>query len=80
MLYLIYQVNGCIKYMRIYCYARVSIKDQNLDKQILELTKYVDAKYIFTDKQNGKDMDRQQYQLLKKVSKVTRSILGRWIA
>src|SRR5674536_259696 len=54
--------------MRIYGYARVSSKDQNLDRQIVELTKYVDAKYIFTDKQSGKDMDRPQYQLLRKVS------------
>jgi len=68
MLYSIHQANGGIKYMRIYGYARVSSKDQNLDRQIVELTKYVDAKYIFTDKQSGKDMDRPQYQLLRKVS------------
>jgi len=35
MLYLILQVNGGTKYMRIYGYAR----------EIVELTKYVDAKY-----------------------------------
>ena len=41
--------------MRIYGYARVSSKDQNLDRQIVELTKSVDVKYISTDKQSGKD-------------------------
>lgn len=53
--------------MRVYGYARVSTKEQNLSRQLVELTKYVDDKYIFTDKQSGKDMDRVQYQLLKKV-------------
>jgi DNA invertase Pin-like site-specific DNA recombinase len=57
-----------IKYMRTYGYARVSSKDQNLDRQIIELKKYVEERYIFTDKQSGKDMDRVQYQLLKKVA------------
>lgn len=54
--------------MRIYGYARVSSKGQNLDRQRVELQKYVDDRYIFTDKQSGKDMDRAQYQLLKKVA------------
>ena len=57
-----------VNYMRIYGYARVSTKDQNLDRQMVELEKYVDSKYIFTDKASGKDMDRIQYQLLRKVS------------
>ena len=53
--------------MRIYAYARVSTKEQNLHRQTVELKKYVDdEKYIFTDKQSGKDMERPQYQLLKK--------------
>jgi DNA invertase Pin-like site-specific DNA recombinase len=54
--------------MRTYGYARVSSKDQNLDRQMVEIQKYVDDKYIFTDKQSGKDMDRPQYQLLRKVA------------
>jgi len=54
--------------MRIYGYARVSTKDQSLDRQIVELQKYTDEKYIFMDKQSGKDMDRPQYQLLRKVA------------
>lgn len=53
--------------MRIYAYARVITKEQNLDRQMVELKKYVDdEKYIFTDKLSGKDMERPQYQLLKK--------------
>lgn len=54
--------------MRIYGYARVSTKDQNLDRQIVELKKYVDDRYIFTDKASGKDMNRIEYQLLRKVA------------
>ncbi|MFA6867444.1 MAG: recombinase family protein [Clostridia bacterium] len=53
--------------MREYGYARVSAKDQNLGRQTVELTKYVDDKYIFTDKQSGKDMNRVEYQLLRKM-------------
>ncbi len=54
--------------MRIYGYARVSSKEQHLDRQITELCKYVDNRFIFTDKQSGKDMERPQYQLLRKVA------------
>ncbi|MGH4117953.1 recombinase family protein [Clostridium sp.] len=54
--------------MREYAYGRVSSKEQNLDRQLVELEKYVDARYIFTDKLSGKDMDRPQYQLLRKVA------------
>ena len=53
---------------RVYGYARVSSKGQNLDRQIVELEKYVDNRFIFTDKQSGKDMDRVEYQLLRKVA------------
>lgn len=35
---------------------------------MVELRKHVDEGYIFTDKQSGKDMERPQYQLLRKVS------------
>lgn len=54
--------------MRIYGYCRVSTKEQNLDRQLIELEKYVDSRYIFKDKQSGKDMDRVEYQLLRKVA------------
>lgn len=52
---------------RVYGYARVSTKDQHLDRQLIELGKYVDERFIFTDKQSGKNMDRPQYQLLRKI-------------
>lgn len=54
--------------MRIYGYSRVSTKEQNLDRQIVELKKYVDERFIFQDKLSGKDFDRPQYQLMKKVA------------
>jgi len=54
--------------MSKYGYARVSSKEQNLDRQMVELEKYVASELIFTDKASGKDMDRLQYQLLRKIS------------
>lgn len=52
----------------VYGYARVSTQQQNLDRQVIELSKYVDGELIFTDKQSGKDMDRPQYQILRRVA------------
>lgn len=46
-------------------YARVSSKEQNLDRQLLELKKYVPEENIVVDKQSGKDLDRPGYQALK---------------
>ena len=44
---------------RIYGYARVSSKDQNLDRQIDSLKKYVpNARDIIVDKMSGKDTNR----------------------
>lgn len=49
-----------------YGYARVSTKEQNLDRQILELKKYIDdERDIITDKQSGKDFDRSGYRSLR---------------
>lgn len=48
--------------MLIYGYARVSSKDQNLDRQIADLQKYTDK--IFQDKQSGKDFERANYKKL----------------
>jgi DNA invertase Pin-like site-specific DNA recombinase len=52
-----------------YGYARVSHRDQNADRQIIALKEAgIDEKYIFTDKQSGKDFDRPKYkQLLSKL-------------
>lgn len=50
----------------IYGYARVSTKEQNLDRQIEEFKKY-DIDKIYTEKQSGKDFNsRKVYQQLKK--------------
>lgn len=43
-----------------YFYARVSTKEQNLDRQLAEADGMV-----FCDKQSGKDMDRPEYQRMK---------------
>ncbi len=51
--------------MKIYGYARVSSKEQNLDRQIEALTKYVKQEDILVDKASGKDLERKSYQALK---------------
>lgn len=50
---------------RIFGYARVSSREQNLDRQIMALKKYVDEQNILTDKSSGKDLYRPSYQALK---------------
>ena len=50
---------------RIFGYARVSTKEQNLDRQLIELKKYVPEENIVIDKASGKDTDRTGYQALK---------------
>lgn len=52
----------------IYGYARVSTKEQNLDRQLVELRKYTNT--IYADKESGKNFDRPEYQkLMKKLKK-----------
>ena len=46
-------------------YARVSSSGQNLDRQLIELKKYVSEENIIIDKQSGKDFNRPGYQALK---------------
>lgn len=54
--------------MKSYGYVRVSDKDQNEARQLEAMNKAgIDSKYIFIDKQSGKDFDRPQYQFIKKV-------------
>lgn len=49
-------------------YARVSTKDQNLDRQIKELLEQgINEREIYADKQSGKDFNRPKYQALKNV-------------
>ena len=50
---------------RIFGYARVSSKEQNLDRQVLALKKYVEQDKILVDKASGKDLNREAYQALK---------------
>ena len=51
---------------RIYGYARVSSKEQNEERQIQALIENgVEDRFIFIDKQSGKDFNREQYQVLK---------------
>ena len=45
--------------------ARVSSIGQNLDRQIVELRKYVPEENIVVDKASGKNLDRPGYQALK---------------
>ena len=53
--------------MSVYGYARVSSIDQNLERQLQELRKYVPEVNIVTDKKSGKDLERPGYQALKGV-------------
>jgi DNA invertase Pin-like site-specific DNA recombinase len=50
-----------------YFYGRVSSKDQNLARQIESARKYKHIDQIFSDKQSGKDFDRDEYQKMKSV-------------
>ena len=52
---------------RKYGYARVSSKEQNLDRQIIALKEQgIEERNIIVDKESGKDLDRKGYQALKK--------------
>lgn len=57
--------------MAIYGYVRVSSRDQNEDRLLIALREAsVEEKYIFLDKQSGKDFNRPQYKkLLRKLKK-----------
>ena len=55
----------------IYTYIRVSTKHQNIDRQYEEIKALdTDDKYIYIDKESGKDFNRNNYQkLIKKLKK-----------
>ena len=46
-------------------YARVSSREQNLDRQVIALKQFVPEEMIVTDKASGKDFNRPGYQSLK---------------
>lgn len=51
---------------KIFGYARVSTKEQHLDRQIKALLDHgIDERDIVTDKASGADLDRPGYQALK---------------
>lgn len=50
---------------KTYGYARVSSRDQNLDRQLDSLIQYgVEKNFIFADKASGRDFHRPEYQRL----------------
>jgi DNA invertase Pin-like site-specific DNA recombinase len=52
--------------MRVYGYARVSSREQNLDRQIMALHKYgVEDRNIIQEKASGKDFNRPNYAVLR---------------
>lgn len=47
-------------------YARVSAKDQNPERQLKKMRELgIEDRYIFVDKQSGKDFNRPQYQAMR---------------
>lgn len=55
--------------MTTYAYARVSARDQNLDRQLNAFADFgIEKKHIFCDKKSGKDFDRKNYlRLIRKL-------------
>ncbi len=51
----------------IYFYARVSSKDQNLDRQLEAAKAYKNIDRVFSDKQSGKNFDRPEYITMKSI-------------
>ena len=57
------------KQMKQYAYARVSARDQNLERQIAAFVEFgIDRRCIYADKKSGKDFERRGYvRLIKKL-------------
>ncbi len=55
--------------MNTYAYARVSAKDQKLERQLVAFIEFgIEKSRIFSDKKSGKDFERKEYKrLLKKL-------------
>ena len=51
---------------KVFGYAIVSTKEQNLDRQLIALAEQgIEERNIIVDKESGKDLERKGYQLLK---------------
>lgn len=61
----VYKQKGGIYLGKTVGYARVSSREQNLDRQLIALQQYVPEDMIVTDKASGKNLDRPGYQSLK---------------
>ncbi|MDY5439595.1 MAG: recombinase family protein [Eubacteriales bacterium] len=49
----------------IYAYARVSAKDQNLQRQLTAFDEFgIEKRHIFLEKKSGKDFQRIEYRRL----------------
>jgi DNA invertase Pin-like site-specific DNA recombinase len=49
-------------------YIRVSSTDQNIDRQLQKMKELgIEDRFIFIDKQSGKDFEREQYQAMKRI-------------
>ena len=49
-------------------YVRVSSKDQNEGRQLVKMQELgIEERFVFVDKQSGKDFERPQYQAMKQV-------------
>jgi DNA invertase Pin-like site-specific DNA recombinase len=54
--------------MRSFFYARVSSKDQSLERQLASAKELgIDDEYVFIEKASGKDFKRPEYQLMKRM-------------
>ncbi|MEW9701769.1 recombinase family protein [Paenibacillus sp. SI8] len=52
--------------VRNFALSRVSAKDQNPERHLIKLRQLgVDDRYIFVDKQSGKDFERPRYQAMR---------------
>ena len=59
----------------IYCYIRVSSRDQHEDRQLIIMNEYgIPKRNFYVDKQSGKDFDRPKYKKL--VRKLKRTIFS----
>lgn len=57
--------------MNTYAYARVSARDQNLQRQLAAFYEFgIENEHIFSDKKSGKDFERKEYKkLIKKLKR-----------